>query len=83
MVIFNLYFGELENDLLEKGVAINSMTDFLAVYIHENKPPVPLKLEKTNNSMQGRFTAAGSGFYQILVINDEACKKSYRRQDIK
>ena len=70
-VIFNLYFGEYEKDLREKGDKVNGMADFKAMYIHENGKPVSVTLNKTNNSYQGKFVATEGGFYQILAINDE------------
>lgn len=70
-VTFDLFFGEYEKDMREKGDKINGMADFKAVYIHENKKAVSVTLNKTNNSYQGKFVAKEAGFYQILAINDE------------
>ena len=71
VVIFNLYFGEYEKDLREKGNKVNGMADFKGMYIHENSKPVSVTLNKTNNSYQGKFVATEAGFYQILAINEE------------
>ena len=70
-VIFNLYFGEYEKDLREKGDKVNGMSDFKAMYIHENSKPTDVTLDKTSNSYQGKFVATEPGFYQVLAINDE------------
>ena len=70
-VVLDLYFGEFEKDLREKDEKVNSMVDFKALYIYENKKTVPISLQKTNQSFRGRFKADQPGFYQILAVNDE------------
>ncbi|MBA4054930.1 MAG: hypothetical protein C0490_09480, partial [Marivirga sp.] len=70
-VVLNLYFGEFEKDLREKDEKLNGMSNFKALYIHENHEPVFVPLTKRNKSFNGVFTAKEPGFYQILAINDE------------
>ena len=65
-----LYFGELENGLREKGQMLNSMKAFTASVLLPDGTTEPLTLSPADNCYQAQFTPKQAGTYQVLLVND-------------
>jgi uncharacterized GH25 family protein len=65
-----IYFGEFEHDMREKGNKLASMKDFKAFVVAPNGEKIDVSLTQTETCWEGTFTPNQKGIYQIYAVND-------------
>lgn len=81
-VTVQLYFGEYENNLREKGKMLASMSDFRAYGLDPTGQRVEIPLRQTETCWEGSFTPAQAGTYQVLAVNDTRGVQDWTRHGL-
>lgn len=77
-----LYFGELENGLREKGPMLNGMKAFTASVLLPDGTREPLTLSAAANCYQAQFTPQKAGTYQVIVVNDTRAVQDWTKHNL-
>lgn len=65
-----IYFGEFERNMREKGKMLASMSEFAAFVVSPQGEKIAVVLTQTETCWEGIFTPTEKGTYQIYAIND-------------
>lgn len=69
-VTINVFFGEYQNNLREKGEKLAGMKNFHAFMVNPDGRQQTIMLIQTQTCWQGKFTPTMTGQYQIFGVND-------------
>ena len=81
-VAVQLYFGEYENHLRERGKMLASMSDFKAYAIDPSGKRIEIPLRHTETCWDGSFTPSQPGTYQVLAVNDTRGVQDWTRHGL-
>jgi uncharacterized GH25 family protein len=65
-----IYFGEYEHNMREKGKMLAGMKDFKAFALDPNGQRIEIALTQTETCWEGTFTPTLAGSYQLYAVND-------------
>lgn len=65
-----IYFGEYEHNVREKGEMLAVMKDFKAFALNPNGLRIEIALTQTETCREGTFTPTLAGSYQLYAVNE-------------